>query len=498
MQQTSERASRGPAAAFSALVGVAVASVVGAMGLGAASLAQAAEREPRATPGAGSWQSSPYRNFSPTPAILPGRVLYFDEADGLPLTAALSSELRRLNLELFEKQGWRSPFSEGDPLRIYVARKEAEGMRRMAARSIENGRLRAPAIQLDGTGLSDRRIVREVARLYASAVLAAYDVPDASFFTAAAADYLANLAETEEEREAARVAAAAPELDLDRAPVAVGRAFVEEFARAAGGPAGLRLAWERAREAGEQILPAVARAAAETSGERAEAIALRFAARLYARLEAEPGPSRIGLEDLQTGAFDTAVAGPLVLRHRTFLPGDVSAALRVAWPADSGLAAVVVRYRDAQLPPDVVFLTPGETATVALSGVARVEWVVEGGTARVPSSPAFFERIPEFPFTGMSASAEAAVDGPRLTWTTASHERLAGWAVFREQLLPDGRVARTGPQIVPASNRGDESLRYAYLDSTAVPGAWYRYTLWAVTEDGLLARAFSATLKAAE
>jgi hypothetical protein len=241
-----------------------------------------------------------------------------------------------------------------------------------------------------------------------------------------------------------------------------------------------------------------ARYAAEASGERADSIALRFAARLYATVETESAPSRIGLEDLLAGAFDTAAPSALSVRHRTYLPAEAGAALRVAWPAEGGLAAAVVRYRDAQLPPDVVTIEPGEVRTFPSSGVARVDWVVLGGTAKAPSAPAFFERVPEFPFSSLTANADAAGDGARLMWTTASHEKLSGWAVFREQLLPDGRIARTGPQIVPASSLGEESLRYAYLDTTAGNGAWYRYTVWAVTDDGLLARAFSATLKTAE
>lgn len=485
------RVTRGKGLGVAAAFGAALAMCSAARPAGA----QAPEVP--SVPPAGGWESSPYRNFGPVQVVLPGRVLLSDEAQGGPLAGALTAELRRLSIELFEKQGWRSPFAEGDPLWVYVARKEAGGVRRLAMRGIENGRLARPAIQLDATGLSDHQLVREVGRLFSLAVLSAYEVPDASFFTAAAADYVANLPESEQEREAARAAAASPELDLNRAPLAVGRLFVEELGRAAGGPAGLRAAWERARETGEQIVPVVARFAAEASGERAEWIALRFAARLYASLETEPAPSRIGLEDLLTGAFDTAAPGPLSVRHRTFLPGD-SAALRVAWPADGGLAAAVVRYRDGQLPPDVVFLEPGETRTIPSAGVARVDWVVQGGTAKAPSAPAFFERVAEFPYAGLAASADAAGDGARLMWTTASHEKLAGWAVFREQLLPDGRVARTGPQIVPASSRGEESLRYAYLDATAAPGSWYRYTVWAVTEDGLLARAFSTTLKAAD
>ena len=476
-----------------------VAAVVCSALLGVAAGRPAAAEEPLArAPHAGDWESSPYRNFGPAQALLAGRVLLSDEADRGPLGAALSSDLRRLSADLFEKQGWRSPFADGDPLRIYVTRKEAGGVRRLAMRALQNGQLQGPVIQIDGFGLSDGEIAREVGRLFAYATLAAYGAPDASFFTQAAADYLVNLAESESELETAAAAAAAPELDLNRAPLSVGRLLVEEIARSAGGPAGLRSAFERSRETGEPILSAAVRLAAETSGEREESIGLRFAARLYVTLETEPAPSRIGLEDLEAGAFDTAVAAPLALRHRTFLAGEGTAALRVAWPADGGLAAAVVRYRDAQLPPDVIFLEPGQTRTIPFAGVSRVDWVVQGGTARAPSAPAFFERLAEFPFAGLSASTDVAVEGARLLWTTASHEQLAGWAVFREQLLPDGRVTRTGPQIVPASSQGDESMRYAYVDPSAAAGTWYRYTVWAVTEDGLLARAFSATLKVAD
>jgi hypothetical protein len=444
-----------------------------------------------------AWVTSPYRNFGPPMVLLSGAVLYADEADGQPLAAALAGRLRDLSVELFERQGWRSPFAAGDPLRIYLARKEAGGVRLLAARASAGGVLSHPTIQLDATGLSDREISREVGRLYANAVLRGYGAPDSTFFTAAAADWLANTAETAEEREAARIGASAPELDLNRAPAFVGRLFVDEFARAAGGAVGLRQAFERARETKEEILPSVAHVAAEASGEKPEAIALRFVARLYWGLESEAAPSRIGLADLQDGLFDAAVEGPLALRHRTYEPADGSAALRVAWPAGGGLAAAVVRYGDPHLPPDVVYLEPGQPRVIPLSGVARVDFVVEGGTAGAPAAPAFFERVAEYPYAGLALANEGG-DAARLMWTTASHEQLAGWAVFREQLLPDGRVARTGPQMVPSSTQSDTSLRYVYFDTSAAPGAWYRYTVWAVTEDGLLSRAFSTTLKASE
>ena len=83
-------------------------------------------------------------------------------------------------------------------------------------------------------------------------------------------------------------------------------------------------------------------------------------------------------------------------------------------------------------------------------------------------------------------------------WTTASNGGLTGWAVFREEVQADGLIVRTGPQIVPASSDTRESLRYAYLDTGVRAGTYYRYTVWAVTADGLLTRAFSATLRTPE
>ncbi len=99
------------------------------------------------------------------------------------------------------------------------------------------------------------------------------------------------------------------------------------------------------------------------------------------------------------------------------------------------------------------------------------------------------------PFSRLEARASTGNGGPRLTWTTASHAGLWGWAVFREELLPDGRVARTGPELVPSSETALESFGYAFVDTAAAPDTFYRYTVWAVTDEGLLARAFSATLE---
>ena len=462
-------------------------------------LAGAAEL--KVSPGPEAWTESPYRNFHAARAILSGRVLVADEANDSVLASALGRDLRVLASELHDVEGWRSPIGEADPLRVYVARKDAGGVRRLTVRSVEKGRLFWPSIQIDGTGMTDDEIVREAARLYAFATLTAYGAPDRSFLTSAVADFLSSGVRPEQDREEALLASAAPGLDLAAQADSLGHFYVDEFSRAAGGAAALRAIWERSAETGEEVLPLFLKTYSEATGDGADRLLLLFAARLYAALEPEAGPSRVGLADLQNGTLDATSPSAFVVRHRSYLPAaEAPPALRVTWPEEGAAAAVVVRYRDAAITPDVVFISGGEEKAIPLAGVARLDWLVAGtdrGAAPAPV-PAFFESLSGFPYNGLVAHASAGLDGPRVWWTTSSHQSLAGWAIFREEVLPDGRVARTGPEILPASDEGGEPLRYLFVDPAAASGTFYRYTVWAVTEEGTLARAFAATLRTAD
>ena len=136
--------------------------------------------------------------------------------------------------------------------------------------------------------------------------------------------------------------------------------------------------WERAAETREEVAAVLSKAYADLTGEKEEQLLLRFAARLYATVEAEASPSRIALLDLENGALDAGSPAVWTLRHRTFLPAapEAGAALRVGWPADGAPAAAVLRYRDATLPPDVIFFAAGDSRVVPLSGISRVDWVV--------------------------------------------------------------------------------------------------------------------------
>ena len=247
-------------------------------------------------------------------------------------------------------------------------------------------------------------------------------------------------------------------------------------------------------------MPVLLRMFGEVSSVPGEGVLARAAARLYAALEPEASPSRLRLLDLEAGALDAAAPAELSVSHRSFLPDGIEDALRVSWPEDGGAAAAVVRYRDLALPADVVFLAGGETRTIPLSGVARVDWVVAGSATGGQGihAPAFCSLGKPSLYTGLEAHASAGAERPRLLWRTASHEGLWGWAIFREEVRPDGRLVRTGPEVVPSSERANEPFGYAFVDTAATAGTFYRYTVWAVTDEGLLARAFAVTLRAGE
>lgn len=432
-------------------------------------------------------------------ALLSGRAVLFDEAEDAPLASALSAELQRLHSALYARDGWRAPFDERSPLRIYVVRRGVDGLRQSAVRWIDGGRLAGPAVLLNGFDPDTPQVVRELARQIVRATLSAYGAPEDAFLTTALIDALSSGSEASEDEEA-RTLAAAPTLDFRAHPSTLGRLWIEEIIRDRGDTAFLRLVWERAASSGEAPLPLMLRMLAEASGPREETILVRAAARLYAAVEPEAGPSRLRRFDLEAGALDTAAPVALSVRHRTFLPDDSQDALRVSWPEDGGMGAAVVRYLDPALPADVVLFGPGDARQIPLSGVSRVDWVVAGSPAggRDIRAPATCEVSRATVFTGLETRAATGSERLRLSWKTASHDGLWGWAVFREELLPDGRVARTGPEIVPSSERSEDSFGYAFVDSAATAGTFYRYTVWAVTDEGLLAHAFAVTLRAGE
>jgi hypothetical protein len=290
--------------------------------------------------------------------------------------------------------------------------------------------------------------------------------------------------------------AAAPTLDFRAHPRELGRLWVQEIVFGAGESRFRRQAVEEAAGGGETPGRALTRLVTEAARQDAGAL-LRAAARLYVGHWTEAAPSRLRLFDLEAGALDASAPDPLSVRHRSFVPDGEAEAIRLSWPSDGADGAAVVRYDDASLPPDVVFFSAGDRRTVPLAGVARIDFVVAGsGLGTGLEAPVECVRDAS-PFWRLEARAESGANGPRLIWSTSSHQGLRGWAVFREEVGADGRIVRTGPELVPSAESSSEPFGYAFIDTSAAAETFYRYTVWAVTDEGLLTRAFAATLETA-
>jgi hypothetical protein len=328
----------------------------------------------------------------------------------------------------------------------------------------------------------------------ASPASAASPAPDAAFVDESVGAYLARL-DAAGDPPGMDALAAAGMLDFRAHPRELGRLWVQEIVLGAGEPGFRRRAAEEAAGGGETPRRALARLVMEAARTDGRAL-LRAAARLYATHWTEASPSRLRLFDLEAGAMDAAPPAPMSVRHRSYVPDGDAEAIRLAWPWDAGDGAAIVRYDDTALPPDVVFFSAGDLRVIPLSGVARVDFIVAGSDLGMDGLKAPVECTRQtLPFGRLEARAEATPTGPRLVWSTASHEGLRGWAIFREEVAPDGRIGRTGPELVPSSEASTDSFAYAFVDTSAAADSFYRYTVWAVTEEGLLTRAFRATLE---
>ena len=292
------------------------------------------------------------------------------------------------------------------------------------------------------------------------------------------------------------VLAAAPQLDFRAYPRELGRLWVQEIVFGAGDAPLTRQASEEAAGGGETPRHALSRLVTDASRVDSRAL-LRATARLYTTLWSEASPSRLRLFDLESGALDAAPPAAMTVRHRSLVTDGETDTLRLMWPSDGGDGAAVVRYVDTGLPADVVFFSAGDRRAIPLSGVARIDFLVAGRDLGTPGlkAPVECARETGAPFWRLEARAEASSTGPRLTWSTASHSGLRGWAIFREEIASDGRVLRSGPEVVPSSEESSESFAYAFVDTSAAADTFYRYTVWAVTDEGLLTRAFSASLE---
>jgi hypothetical protein len=202
-------------------------------------------------------------------------------------------------------------------------------------------------------------------------------------------------------------------------------------------------------------------------------------------------------EDRTAGVLDASRPGAFEWKFFSVVaaPGG---GIRFSWPADASPGFAVLHYQES-LPSDVVRIAPGETKVLPLSGVSRIDWIVAGSGEAASSlaAPVTTSMVAEYPVSGLAARAVAEPgEGVSLEWNAARQQNLSGWAVLRSELGDSGTVVRSAPQWLPSQAGEQTQSLYSFVDATAAPGRYYRYDVWAVTDDGALSRSFQATIRA--
>jgi hypothetical protein len=406
--------------------------------------------------------------------------------------AAFAAETEARLQAAFDDSGWKIPFSDRNPLRVMLV--SAPGL---SFSNVFNGGKGDAVVALNVAGHppaeSASEAVRDVALvvLRASAPAADPGLGRACARALSLADDLLD-ADREELRETGSGVDHA--MGAGSSEIFAGQ-WIREMAKTAG-PDFLRSVWMDRVARGESSFDAYSAAFRETGGSPADAMT-RALARLYAADEVFPDASRLNEADLTAGALDAADPGRLAWRFYASSPA-AAGGWNVAWPEDAADGFAVLHYEDG-LPSDVVRFSAGDGRTLPAAGVSRIDWVVIGreGAPAPLAVPVTVAADAAFPMTGLSASVRSeGGEGVVLSWQTASHRNLSGWAILRSEVTEDGRVIRTEPEALPSQENDPAGASYDFVDTSAVAGHYYRYDVWAVTSDGAMSRAFRTTLRA--
>ncbi len=397
---------------------------------------------------------------------------------------------------------WDVPFSASDPIRLLIVASGESPFSEVFSLAGEGGADREPVIALNVTGQTDVEIAAEVVRDVGSFVLRrlAPGADEALVFAAARAVSISGDL-LDSDRQEIREAGSSPVNSLERREGEIfAAAWIDEMAAGAGSSF-VSSVWTSRVATGESTLLAFARAYAEATHQSPWDALQRSLERDYSRTEVFGDLSRLTDRDREAGVLDASSPAPLSWR---FFSADIdpaagaSAGLNVSWPGDAARGFAVLHYEDS-LPSDVIRFAPGESKTLPLSGVSRIDWIVAGGdrAGSALASPVPISPLENFPLSGLSARAVAEPgQGVSLEWSTARQLDVGGWAIFRAEVDESGRIAKSAPQWLPSSSGPQQHSLYSFVDSTAVPGRYYRYDVWAVTEDGALSRSFRETVQA--
>jgi hypothetical protein len=437
---------------------------------------------------------SPYTQIAERRALRGGEVtLGFEAGLDDDLRDELTRALSAFCATLFDRDGWPRPFSPASPLLVLVTR-QADVAAVAGWEGRERGLLVRPVVAAGAGARVPAAVVLDLGHQIALLSLR-QSAPDAPAWA------VESLAESLARRALGLDGVPLPETDplladsgsLTSPPA--GAAFWDALARRLPrGMGDVREAWEDAGalrgDGSDALLRSLAARVDEGGlpGFLADLMTKRLAAATGHR--GAPARRLASLADIAAPG-----PGPLGWRRVTVRTEEERGGLEILVPDSRAAAAgrAVLFYRGVRGDFDAVSLLPGLVRTIPLSGSSSVHLLLvdgaEGGDLDVR-----LRRVADYPVALVASGSEWKDGVVQISWRTSSHRDLLGWVLERWEETGEGTLEESGRELVPASDASDTGFAYHVADRDTQPGHRYRYRVYALTQDGVLAEAFETAV----
>lgn len=440
---------------------------------------------------------SPYMQPEERRSLLDGRVtVSFDAAVPVAARQKVSRSLPAALSALFDGDVWGRPFAPANPLHVVVLR-ASEGTPASAGwERRDRGQLVHPVVfvpaRADGGALLFD-VVRQVALLS----LRQSAPEESSWIVEGLAELLALRALDRDVLPAAESDLFLRESGTLTDPPTAALFLAEIAARLPGGLSELRAAWESAGAAPGDDAEALLRDLASRCDVRGlSGLLADLLTRHLAEAGGAPDGGPVG-SSLVLGEALTESPDPLGWRRLTLKTAEEHGGLEVQLPDDPSGATgrVLLFYRSATNEFDAVGLLPGRSCVVPLLGSSQLDLLLVDGAEAHPISVEL-RRLPDYPASLSSWSAEWRDGAVHVAWRTSAHRDLLAWVVARFEERLDGSLAELSREIVPTSDSAEGAYAYDVTDAQTLEGRRYRYRVFALTRGGFLSEAFSASVRA--
>lgn len=439
---------------------------------------------------------SPYTQPEERRSFLEGRVTVgFGSAVSVPVRQRISRGLAAALTTILDGDG-SHPFSAANPLQVLIVR-AAEGTPASAGwERRDHGQLVHPVAFVPARSDATAVLLDAVHQVAVLALRQA--APEESPWI------VEGLAEFWSRRALERLAS--PSVDSDvflhesgtlTDPATAALFLSEIVSRLPGGLAELRAAWAIAGASPGDDAEAFLRDLASRCDSRGLSVLL---ADLLTRRLADAGGAADGSSvssGLVLGEALTASPEPLGWRRLTLHTLDERGGLEVLLPDDASGATgrVLLFYRGAAGEFDAVGLVPGRSCILPLSGSTQLNLLLVDGAEAQPLSVEL-RRVPDYPVSLSSWSAEWREGSVHVAWRTSAHRDLLAFVLVRLEERADGSLVELSREIVPTSDGAAGVHAYDVADTLALEGHRYRYRVFALTRGGFLSETFAASVRA--